>query len=104
MKNMKDSDFKYLEEKIIWFNKIFSKVISEEGWFIYKITVCDPEYFKVKGYSHLIILNKITEDAALKFAREYGFDVTEDGCISGFNIDNMTRNKHLATGSDLGLL
>jgi hypothetical protein len=92
-----------LLHKISWFVNVFRDEMDKEGWdIVYGSLNAMDINFK-------ILINKknktITKKLAYQYAADYGWIVKSNtGCVTGYDIDKLTRNKHLLTGNELGLL
>lgn len=88
---------KEIYHTLIWFRKIFYECSYEDG-FTYYLTV---NRFRI---SPLIRSDSLSFQEACNVAKEYGFILDDDGYIIDFKIENLTKNRHLLTGTELGLL
>jgi hypothetical protein len=106
---MKKIDYKSkkttLDIAVEWFKSVFIDVMYEEGWNICLTT--STRYntiFVYQLYVTKIDADDITYNNILKIPAEYGWITNEHDIIIEFDVNKLTRNKHLLTGKELGLL
>lgn len=87
--------------QITWFKDIFAYEIYNEGWCFSMGYLKNGTRFYIKV---MPIGSKITYVKAYAYAREYGFEIDEHGNVLSFDENKLTRNRHLLTGTELGLL
>jgi hypothetical protein len=114
---MKDIRYNHYEikKKVEWFESIFKKEMNKERWGIYE---CRLPYNKqafidyVQIYvicplkinkKQMITFSRYSLPNVLRIVKQYGWKL-EGNMLLDFDINKLKRNKHLLTGTELGLL
>jgi hypothetical protein len=92
-----------LYKTIKWFYSIFHNVMFEEGWDI--LVIVDPIY---RTFKYAVIMTQyaanIDLEKAKEFAESYGWVLDESDHLISLDTNKITTNRHLLTGTELGLL
>lgn len=97
--------YEEIRNKIKWFKSIFGDAIYDDGWqFEYQKPIHHPPIIRI---GRIIYpgdqISEMTLDDACEFAKAYGWTLNGN-IVVGFDINKLTRNKHLLDCKELGLL
>lgn len=101
-----------IQKTIIWFQSIFKEIMNEENWCIVNFWNIDHMAFVIadktntipyENYTHITNYYKSNPEL-IQLTRQYGWLVSDNGIITGYDLNNLTRNKHLLTANELNLL
>jgi hypothetical protein len=100
----------YILTKIQPFVAMYGEIMEEEEWNIISTDYRDDDTYLHKIFividmkTHPIHHNSHRDTKAYAIAREYGWLVDENGLVIDYKPELQTRNLHLITGKELGLL
>jgi hypothetical protein len=99
----------YIVTKIQWFQTVYGDIMDAEEWQFYGETMQDSDG---SLHSIFVVISRKTDpinqyllnDKAYTIARQYGWEVNKFGVVLNYKAEMQTRNKHVLTVKELGLL